>query len=207
MNSLWFSIMNSPRVWFLIAMKLVDENLLQISLILTNSTDICAFRNAEKMIREARPEDAAAMLSLIKELAVYENEPDAVLIDENTLVREGFSERPLFKCFVAEAEGNVVGMALVYFRFSTWAGKGLYLEDLIVKEEFRGLGLGKKLLDQVIRYGHQQDVGRIDWVVLDWNESAIEFYKGVGANLLTDWYIAQMDRAAIGNYIEKNAGI
>ena len=159
------------------------------------------------MIREARPEDAAAMLSLIKELAVYENEPDAVLIDENTLVREGFSERPLFKCFVAEAEGNVVGMALVYFRFSTWAGKGLYLEDLIVKEEFRGLGLGKKLLDQVIRYGHQQDVGRIDWVVLDWNESAIEFYKGVGANLLTDWYIAQMDRAAIGNYIEKNAGI
>ena len=159
------------------------------------------------MIREARPEDAAAMLSLIKELAVYENEPDAVLIDENTLVREGFSERPLFKCFVAEAEGNGVGMALVYFRFSTWAGKGLYLEDLIVKEEFRGLGLGKKLLDQVIRYGHQQDVGRIDWVVLDWNESAIEFYKGVGANLLTDWYIAQMDRAAIGNYIEKNAGI
>ena len=159
------------------------------------------------MIREARPDDAAAMLSLIRELAVYENEPDAVLIDEQTLVREGFGQRPLFKCFVAEQEGEVVGMALVYFRFSTWAGKGLYLEDLIVTEKMRGRGLGKQLLDRVIRYGYEEGVRRIDWVVLDWNESAIEFYKGVGANLLTDWYIAQMDRTAISNYIERNASI
>ena len=159
------------------------------------------------MIREARPDDAAAMLSLIRELAVYENEPDAVLIDEQTLVREGFGQRPLFKCFVAEQEGEVVGMALVYFRFSTWAGKGLYLEDLIVTEKMRGRGLGKQLLDRVIRYGYEEGVRRIDWVVLDWNESAIEFYKGVGANLLTDWYIAQMDRTPISNYIERNASI
>ena len=159
------------------------------------------------MIREARPDDAAAMLSLIRELAVYENEPDAVLIDEQTLVREGFGQRPLFKCFVAEQEGEVVGIALVYFRFSTWAGKGLYLEDLIVTEKMRGRGLGKQLLDRVIRYGYEEGVRRIDWVVLDWNESAIEFYKGVGANLLTDWYIAQMDRTAISNYIERNASI
>lgn len=159
------------------------------------------------MIRDARPDDAAAMLSLIKELAVYEKEPDAVLINEQTLLEEGFGPQALFKCFVAEVDGSVVGMALVYFRFSTWAGRGLYLEDLIVNENYRGQGLGKQLLDQVIRYGYQQGVGRIDWVVLDWNTAAIEFYEGVGANLLKDWYIAQMDKKAISNYIETNAGI
>ena len=160
-----------------------------------------------KMIREARKEDAPAMLSLIKELAVFEKEPDAVLIDTQTLVREGFGERPLFKCFVAEIDGEVVGMALVYFRFSTWNGRGLYLEDLIVTQSMRGKGLGKALLDRVIQYGKQEDVGRIDWVVLDWNESAIQLYESIGANLLKDWYIAQMDRKAIANYMEKHANI
>ena len=159
------------------------------------------------MIREARKEDASAMLALIKELAVFEKEPDAVLIDEQTLVREGFGERPLFKCFVAEVDQRVVGMALVYFRFSTWNGRGLYLEDLIVTESMRGKGLGKALLDRVIQFGKQEDVGRIDWVVLDWNQSAIKLYESIGANLLKDWYIAQMDRKAIANYIENHANM
>lgn len=164
-------------------------------------------KNNIELIREARPQDAENLLALIRELAVFENEPNAVKIDSQTLIDEGFGDKPLFKCFVAEVDKQVVGMALVYFRFSTWNGRSLYLEDLIVTESMRGHGIGKALLDRVIRFGHENGVGRIGWVVLNWNKTAIDFYESVGANMLKDWYIAQMDAAAIANYIENNASI
>ena len=161
----------------------------------------------EAVIRKARSTDVPSLFNLIKELAVYEKEPDGVQITPETLLTHGFGPNPSFTCFVADLNGEVVGMALVYFKFSTWAGKSLYLEDLIVTQTVRGQGVGKALLDQVIQFGHDNQVNRIDWVVIDWNESAIAFYKSYGAELLTNWHLAQMDKGAIANRIANNESI
>lgn len=157
----------------------------------------------EAVIRKATRADVPTIYGLIKELAVYEKEPEGVKITPETLLEQGFDEQPAFICFVAELDGQVVGMALVYFKFSTWTGKSLYLEDLIVTDSQRGKGLGKALLDKVIRFGYENKANRIDWVVLDWNHHAIEFYKTYGVNILTDWHLAQMDAQAIANFVAK----
>ena len=142
------------------------------------------------------------VLRLIKELAVFEKEPNAVIITIDTLVKEGFGKNPLFTCFVAEVEKEIVGMALVYDRFSTWKGRSIHLEDLIVSEKMRGNGVGKALYSKVIAYAAAQKVKRLEWVVLDWNEGAIKFYEKNGARMLKDWYIVQMDEEGIKNYME-----
>lgn len=154
-------------------------------------------------IRFATQSDMPKVLELIKELAVFEKEPDAVIVTEKDLIEHGFGKNPLFTCFVAEREQEIVAIALIYFRFSTWKGKTVHLEDLIVKQEFRGQGLGTLLLDEVIKYGYSQGVQRICWEVLDWNTSAINFYEKQGAKILKDWYLAQLEGDAIKNYIEK----
>ncbi|WP_222983031.1 GNAT family N-acetyltransferase [Flagellimonas meishanensis] len=157
----------------------------------------------EFSIREALPEDMQQVLALIQQLAEYEKEPNAVDIASDDLVRDGFGEKPLFHCFVAESEGRIVGIALVYPRYSTWKGAVLHLEDLIVAEEMRGSGLGTALLDEVIKYGHGLGVKRICWEVLDWNEPAIAFYEKKGARILRDWDVVQLDENGIQNYIER----
>ena len=154
-------------------------------------------------IRFAKQSDMPKVLELIKELAVFEKEPDAVIVTEKDLIEHCFGKNPLFTCFVAESEQEIVAIALIYFRFSTWKGKTVHLEDLIVKQEFRGQGLGTLLLDEVIKYGYSQGVQRICWEVLDWNTSAINFYEKQGAKILKDWYLAQLEGDAIKNYIEK----
>ena len=154
-------------------------------------------------IRFAKQSDMPKVLELIKELAVFEKEPDAVIVTEKDLIEHGFGKNPLFTCFVAESEQEIVAIALIYFRFSTWKGKTVHLEDLIVKQEFRWQGLGTLLLDEVIKYGYSQGVQRICWEVLDWNTSAINFYEKQGAKILKDWYLAQLEGDAIKNYIEK----
>ena len=158
----------------------------------------------KEKIREARKEDMPAVLELIKELAAFENEPDAVITTVETLEKEGFGEHPLFKVFVAEIEGRIEGMALVYYRFSTWKGRTLHLEDLIVREEKRGTGLGNALYKKVIQYARSQGLKRVEWVVLDWNQHAIDFYERSGANILKHWYTVQMDENGITNYVETN---
>ena len=155
-------------------------------------------------VRIAREEDMPQVLELIRELARFEKEPDAVDISAEDLVKEGFSDQPLFRCFVAEADGEVVGMALVYFRFSTWKGRTLHLEDLIVKESYRGKGIGEALYTAVMKYGHEQGVKRVEWVVLDWNYGALKFYERSGATILKDWYLAQMDEESLENFIKRN---
>lgn len=163
------------------------------------------------IIRKATSYDMPAVLDLIKELAVFEKEPEAVVVTINDLVRDGFSEHPLFHCFVAEIDTNndgnskeIIGIALYYYRYSTWKGKTIHLEDLIVRENKRGTGAGFALYTEIIRQGKRDKVRRIEWAVLDWNTPAIEFYKKTGAKVLDDWRVAQMDEIGIEAFLKNN---
>lgn len=156
------------------------------------------------LVRESTPNDMPQVLELIKELAVFEKEPDAVDVTTAILINEGFGKSPAFKCFVAEINDGIVGMALVYNRFSTWKGRSLHLEDLIVKERMRGEGIGEALYTRVIEYAAEKKVKRIEWAVLNWNIGAIKFYERSGAIVMKDWYIAQMDEEGIKNYLKAN---
>ena len=153
-------------------------------------------------IRKGNPEDMKAVLGLIQELADFEKESDAVVVTVEDLVRDGFGPSPLFDVFVAEVEKDIVGIALYYYRYSTWKGKTIHLEDLIVKEKMRGTGLGYALYSEVIKQGKKDNVRRIEWNVLDWNTPAVEFYKKSGAKILDEWRVAQMDEAAINYFVE-----
>ena len=157
----------------------------------------------EIIIRKATSSDMPQVLELIKELAIFEKEPDAVKISAKDLQNYGYGNSPMFECFVAVIASEIVGAALVYFRFSTWVGPTIHLEDLIVKESMRSKGIGEKLYAAVMRYGYDKDVKRIEWNVIDWNEGAIKFYKKSGAKVLTDWSVVQMDEEGISNYIER----
>jgi GNAT superfamily N-acetyltransferase len=154
------------------------------------------------IIRKGNKSDMSAVLELIKELAVFENEPNAVIISVEDLIRDGFSENPLFHTFVAEVDSNIIGIALYYYRYSTWKGKTIHLEDLIVKENCRGTGAGFALYSEIIKQGKKDNVKRIEWAVLDWNTSAIEFYKKSGAKVLNDWRVVQMDENGIDLFLE-----
>lgn len=154
-------------------------------------------------IREALKNDMPAVLELIKELAIFENEPDAVEVTVMDLEREGFGENPLFTCFVAQTEAEIVGAALIYYRFSTWKGRTLHLEDLIVKEAMRGQGIGDALYTKVMQFAYDQGLKRVAWDVLDWNTGAIRFYERSGANVLKTWRVVHMDEQGLNNYIEK----
>jgi GNAT superfamily N-acetyltransferase len=153
-------------------------------------------------IREGKIEDMPSVLNLIKELAHFEKEADAVVISVADLEKDGFGNSPLFKTFVAEVGQEIIGMALFYPRYSTWKGPTIHLEDLIVKKSKRGLNIGSSLYNEVIKYGYSLGVKRMEWVVLDWNTPAIEFYKKTGAHILDDWKTVQMDELSIKNYLE-----
>ena len=162
-------------------------------------------------IRKATPDDMSAVLGLIQELAAFENEPDAVLVTVADLIRDGFGPVPLFHVFVAEIKDGssdskqamqIVGIALWYYRFSTWKGKTIHLEDLVVKENMRGTGLGYALYSEILKQGKKDQVRRVEWNVLDWNTPAIEFYEKSGAKVLRDWHVVQMDELGITNFVE-----
>ena len=155
------------------------------------------------IIRQGVHDDMSSVLSLINELAVFEREPHAVKINVAELIENGFKENPAFYTFVAEFEGDIVGMALFYNRFSTWEGPSIHLEDLIVTEKFRDRGIGKALYDEVLRYALEKGIKRVEWVVLDWNKPAIDFYISTGATMLEDWNICQISNESIANYLEK----
>ncbi|WP_281542102.1 GNAT family N-acetyltransferase [Maribacter aestuarii] len=156
----------------------------------------------EYLIREALPEDMSQVLKLVKELAVFEKEPDEVEVTEQDLVKDGFSDPKKFQCFVAESETDIVGMALVYPRYSTWKGPVIHLEDLIITENMRGSGLGTALLNKVVQYGHGLGVKRISWEVLDWNEPAINFYESKGARVMRDWDVVQLNEQGIADFLK-----
>jgi GNAT superfamily N-acetyltransferase len=144
-------------------------------------------------IRLAHAGDAPIIHDLIYELAVFERAPEQMVNTVDDIIRDGFGENPAFICFIAETEGQVVGMSLCYIRYSTWKGKVLYLEDLIVREEYRGKGIGKALFQHTLDYARQQQYRRVSWQVLDWNQKAIDFYKPFGAGFDPEWLNAWVD--------------
>ncbi|MCK5815396.1 MAG: GNAT family N-acetyltransferase [Flavobacteriaceae bacterium] len=156
-------------------------------------------------IRKANKEDASSILKLIQQLADFEKEPDAVEVTVADIERDGFGENPLFNVFIAEVEGNVVGMALYYYRYSTWKGKTIHLEDLIVEPTMRKKNIGGLLYAEIMKQAAKEKVRRVEWVVLDWNTPARDFYINSGAKILTDWETVQMDESGIDNFVSKDS--
>jgi len=139
-------------------------------------------------IRPATAEDVPLILEFIRALAAYERAPDAVTATESDLLRDGFGPNPFYFCLIAEEDGRPAGFAFYFFNYSTWEGRpGIYLEDLFVHPEFRGLGIGKALLQRVAAIAVENRCPRLQWEVLDWNTPAIDFYAAMGAEFLDAW--------------------
>lgn len=138
-------------------------------------------------IRQGKKEDLPAALELIHELARYEKAPDEVINTVEMMEKDGFGPRPIYDFIVAEEEGKIVGMSMYYYRYSTWKGKKLHLEDLIVTESRRGSGIGKLLFDRTVEIAKETDCKAMMWQVLDWNEPAIHFYKKYDAHFNGEW--------------------
>ena len=155
-------------------------------------------------IRLGQEEDMQAVFNLITELAIFEKEPEAVEITVADLVRDGFSESPKFKVYVAEQEHNIIGIALFYERFSTWKGCTIHLEDLIVTKSKQKIGAGKALYIAVLKHAYDNNFNRVAWEVIDWNTNAIDFYKSTGATYLNDWSVVQMNKENLAKFIQNN---
>jgi ribosomal protein S18 acetylase RimI-like enzyme len=141
----------------------------------------------EVLIRKAVPEDCVAMLELIKELADYEKALHEVTLTLEDFIEDGFGKSPVWGAFVAELDGKIVGISLYYDRYSTWKGRRLYLEDLVVTEKLRGKQIGKKLFDATLEYGKSNEYSGMVFQVLNWNESAINFYKKYSPKFDDEW--------------------
>jgi len=148
-------------------------------------------------IRPAERADVPRILEFIRALAAYERAPEAVTATEASLEREGFGPNPFYSCLIAEHDGRTAGYALYFFNYSTWVGPGIYLEDLFVEPELRGLGIGKLLLERVAAIAVEQGCARLQWAVLDWNTPAIEFYGAMGSEFLDEWRNMRMSGEAL----------
>jgi GNAT superfamily N-acetyltransferase len=149
-------------------------------------------------IRTATEADVPQILAFIRALAAFEREPDAVTATEEGLLRDGFGPNPIYYCLIADRDGQPAGFALYFFNYSTWKGRpGIYLEDIFVHPEFRGLGIGKALLQQVAATAVQKGCPRLQWEVLDWNKPAIAFYKAMGAEFLDEWRNVRVSGGAL----------
>jgi GNAT superfamily N-acetyltransferase len=153
-------------------------------------------------IRAATPADIPAILDLIRALATYERAPNAVKTTEADLLRDGFGEQPCFECLIAENDeghGQPAGFALYFYNYSTWRGRpGIHLEDLFVLPRFRGQGIGKALLARVAARAAERGCPRLQWDVLAWNQTAIDFYQSLGAQFLDEWRIMRVADEGIG---------
>jgi len=155
-------------------------------------------------IRPATPSDVPQILAFIRALAAYEREPNAVTATEQALLEHGFGPNPFYFCLIAEHSDRPAGFALYFFNYSTWLGRpGLYVEDLFVHPEFRGLGIGKALLQKVAAIAVEKDCPRLQWEVLDWNTPAIDFYRAMNAEFLDEWRNVRVT----GEALKRLAGI
>ena len=154
-------------------------------------------------LRKATANDADTILHLISLLAEYEKEPESAIAKKEDILRYGFGENPLFYCILAEKDNDVIGFALYFLTYSTWQGKpGVYLEDLFVKPEFRGLGIGKALMKAVAEHGVEMNCTRMTWQVLDWNTPSIEFYEQCGARHLKEWFTYRLEGETLRKFAE-----
>src|SRR6266571_2872737 len=145
-------------------------------------------------IRPATISDTTLILDLVRELAAYERAPDAVKAAEADFARDGFGAAPKFRVVIAEWDATAAGFALFFYNYSTWEGRpGLYLEDLYVRPEFRGRGIGKALLVRLAKIAVDENCGRFQWAVLDWNQPSIDFYEALGARRLSEWLIMRVE--------------
>jgi len=145
------------------------------------------------VIRKAVPADIPAVFELIRELAIYEKAEHELINTPQQLLADGFGLQPLYLLLVAELDGKIAGISLCYFRYSTWKGKCLYLEDIIITESERQKGLGSKLFEATLEMGKAEGCKRMTWQVLDWNEPAIQFYKKFNAGLDPEWVNGYLD--------------
>lgn len=155
------------------------------------------------IIRKGQKEDMKNVMRLIKELAEFEKLPNEVEVTESDLIKDGFSDAPKFRTFVAEENNEIIGTALFYERYSTWKGSVIHLEDLIVTEQKRGSGVGMALYTSILKYAYDLGAKRVVWDVLSWNKDAIDFYKSTGATVLDDWQVVHMREDALKSFIEK----
>ncbi len=154
------------------------------------------------VLRRGLEADLPQVLGLIRELAVYEKAPEAVTNTLAAMQRDGFGPAPIFSFFVLENEGaEIIGLALFYTAYSTWKGRMLYLEDLVVTEAARRGGFGRLLFDAVVAEARATGAVRMKWQVLDWNEPAIGFYKRLGANIESEWLNGNLDEEQLGRYV------
>jgi GNAT superfamily N-acetyltransferase len=150
-------------------------------------------------IRVAVKADCPRLMELVHELALFERAPEEVTVTLEEFEDAGFGTKPVWKAFVAEADGMIVAFALYYVRYSTWKGNRLYLEDLIVTEEYRGKGIGKILFDRLFQETRELGFSGMVWQVLDWNEPAINFYRKYEANIEAGWLNASLSREQVAN--------
>jgi GNAT superfamily N-acetyltransferase len=156
-------------------------------------------------VRFAEPSDVPEILAMIKELAEYEKEPDAVVATEDLLHVALFGDNPAVFALVAVVDGAAVGFALWFRNFSTWLGRhGIYLEDLYVRPEFRGRGIGKRLLVELARICEDRGYGRLEWWVLDWNTPAWDFYESVGAIPMSEWTVHRVTGDALRSLAQED---
>ena len=151
-------------------------------------------------IRTAKPEDIPAILELIHELAAYERAPNDVITTTESMLKDGFGDERIFHCHVAEAEGRIIGLAIYYVGYSTWKGKMVYLDDLIVTESMRRHGVGKLLFDAAAKFAKEAGAQQFRWHVLDWNTPAIEFYKKYEASLDPTWITGKLTREQLEKF-------
>ena len=155
------------------------------------------------LIRPATVDDVTLLRTLIRELAEFEHELKLCVIEEANLLQDGFGTNPCFRALIADWDGQPAGYALFFGCYSTWAGRRLFLEDLFVREPFRGRGIGKALLASVARLAVQENCYGVQWEVLDWNERAIELYKSLGAEFLDQWRPVLLKDDALRRLAEK----
>lgn len=151
-------------------------------------------------IRKANKEDCPRLLELVHELAEYERAPNEVTVTLEEFEQAGFTENPIWKAFVAEADGKIQGFALYYIRFSTWKGCRLYLEDLIVTEDVRGKGLGRQLFETVLTEARSKGYNGVTWQVLDWNEPALNFYNKYQSRIEDGWLNGSLSKEQIQRF-------
>ncbi len=155
------------------------------------------------IIRKGDRNDVPGIFKLIKELALFERAPEAVVNTEKLLAEDGFGKNSIYSVFVAEdaATEEIIGIALYYTAYSTWKGRILYLDDLVVTEKWRRYGIGRKLLNEVLKQANHDGVNQIRWQVLEWNTPAIEFYKTLGVEFDPEWINCKMTKEQIADHV------